>query len=63
MDFTLSEQQQSIRDMVAEFATHEWLPHAAKWDETHHFPILELRKAAEEQRKITILRLKKWLHS
>ena len=38
MDFDLSEDQRSIRDMVRSFARNEIAPHAASWDEAQHFP-------------------------
>lgn len=46
MDFRLNDDQIAIRNMVREFAEHEIAPHAAEWDETHHFPTDTLRKAA-----------------
>ena len=38
MDFSLSPEQQQIRDMVAEFADEEIRPRAAEIDETDEFP-------------------------
>lgn len=38
MDFELSEDQQSIRDMVRDFARSEVVPNAVGWDETQTFP-------------------------
>ncbi len=38
MDFTLSEEQRQIRDMVAEFVDEEVVPRAAEIDETDEFP-------------------------
>src|SRR5688572_19224469 len=46
MDFTLSEEQNSIREMVRQFADHEIAPYANEWDEKHHFPVDTLNKAA-----------------
>lgn len=46
MDFTLTNEQLSIRDMVRDFAEHEMTPFAAEWDEKHVFPVETLRKAA-----------------
>lgn len=47
MDFSLTEERVSIRDMVHDFAEKEMAPFAAEWDEQHIFPIEVLRKAAE----------------
>ncbi len=38
MDFELASDQESIRDMVRDFARNEISPHAAAWDEEQHFP-------------------------
>ena len=38
MDFELTEDQLSIRDMVRDFARNEIAPHAVKWDREQHFP-------------------------
>lgn len=46
MDFTLSEEQHTIRDMARDFAEAEMAPHAARWDDEHIFPVDTLRKAA-----------------
>lgn len=46
MDFTLSEEQHTIRDMARDFADAEMAPHAARWDDEHIFPVDTLRKAA-----------------
>lgn len=46
MDFKLTEDQIAIRDTVRQFAENEIAPHAAEWDEKHHFPADVLRKAA-----------------
>lgn len=47
MDFALNEDQRAFQDMAAAFAREEMEPHARGWDETSHFPIETLRKAAE----------------
>tara|TARA_B100001939_G_scaffold323313_2_gene314442 strand:+ start:4191 stop:5327 length:1137 start_codon:yes stop_codon:yes gene_type:complete len=47
MDFSLTEEQRAIQDMARDFAEREFAPHAAKWDETHHFPEDKLKQAAE----------------
>lgn len=46
MDFFETEEQQSIRQMVAQFARDEMMPFAAEWDEQEIFPVEILRKAA-----------------
>jgi cyclohexanecarboxyl-CoA dehydrogenase len=38
VDFTLSQDQQAIRDMVRDFARREIAPKALEWDEAQHFP-------------------------
>jgi alkylation response protein AidB-like acyl-CoA dehydrogenase len=38
VDFQLSDDQRSIRDMVREFSRNEITPHATEWDEQQHFP-------------------------
>lgn len=38
MFFTLTEEQQEIRDLVRKFAQNEIAPHAEEWDEQSHFP-------------------------
>jgi len=38
VDFELTEDQLSIRDMVRDFARNEIAPHAVKWDREQHFP-------------------------
>lgn len=47
MDFSLTEERISIREMVRNFAEQEIAPYAAEWDEKHIFPVDTLRKAAE----------------
>lgn len=46
MDFRLSEEQLSIREMVRNFAEKEIAPFAGEWDEKHFFPVDTFRKAA-----------------
>lgn len=46
MDFSLSEEQNAIRDMAEAFAGAEIAPHALAWDETKHFPVDVIRNAA-----------------
>jgi len=38
VDFELTEDQRSIRDMVRDMAQNEIAPNAAQWDEDQHFP-------------------------
>ena len=47
MDFSLTEDQRAIQDMARAFAEAELAPHSARWDEERHFPVEEMRKAAE----------------
>ncbi len=47
MDFDLSEEQQTIRDLARDFALAELAPNAARWDEEEIFPVETLRKAAQ----------------
>jgi alkylation response protein AidB-like acyl-CoA dehydrogenase len=44
--FTLSSDQQAIRDMAKSFADERFASHAIEWDEKKHFPVEELREAA-----------------
>ena len=41
--FTLSEEQESFRQVVRDFANSEIAPHAAQWDRDHHFPVDTVR--------------------
>ncbi|MCC6270290.1 MAG: acyl-CoA dehydrogenase family protein, partial [Microbacteriaceae bacterium] len=45
--YPISDDQQALIDMVRHFATNSLAPHAAEWDETHHFPLDVLREAGE----------------
>ena len=38
MQFDLTEDQRAIQDMARRFTAERITPHAAHWDETHHFP-------------------------
>ena len=46
MDFELSDDQATIRDMATSFAAEAIAPHAVDWDQTKHFPVETLRAAA-----------------
>ena len=46
MDFTLTDDQRAIQDAARAFAEAELAPNSAIWDETRHFPVDVLRKAA-----------------
>lgn len=46
MDFSLSQEQIAIREMVRNFADKEIAPFASEWDEKHYFPVEALKKAA-----------------
>jgi alkylation response protein AidB-like acyl-CoA dehydrogenase len=39
MDFSLTPEQQQIKQMVRDFAATEILPHVMEWDEAQHFPL------------------------
>jgi alkylation response protein AidB-like acyl-CoA dehydrogenase len=45
--FSLSEEQIAVRDMARSFAADVFAPHAVAWDEARHFPVAEMRQAAE----------------
>jgi hypothetical protein len=45
--FDLTEEQRDLRKIAREFAEEHLAPHAIEWDQTKHFPIDVLRKAAE----------------
>ncbi len=45
--YPISDDQQALIDMVSHFASNALAPHAAEWDETHHFPVDVLREAGE----------------
>jgi alkylation response protein AidB-like acyl-CoA dehydrogenase len=43
MDFDLSPEHEAFRSVVRDFAEREIAPHAAAWDEAHHFPLHVVR--------------------
>jgi butyryl-CoA dehydrogenase len=45
--FALNEDQVAVRDMARAFADEVFAPSALAWDEAKHFPVAEMRKAAE----------------
>ena len=45
--FALNEDQLAIRDMARAFAAEKLAPHAVEWDAKKHFPVAEMREAAE----------------
>jgi alkylation response protein AidB-like acyl-CoA dehydrogenase len=45
--FALGEDQIAVRDMARAFAAEVFAPHAVAWDEAKHFPVAEMRRAAE----------------
>ncbi len=47
MDFALSDEQLAIQEMARRFAADELAPHAAEWDEKHHFPVDVIKRSAE----------------
>ncbi len=47
MNFDLTDDQQAYRDAARQFATGEFAPHAARWDEEQHFPKDVIRRAGE----------------
>jgi alkylation response protein AidB-like acyl-CoA dehydrogenase len=47
MDFELSPEHEAFRRVVREFAEAEIAPHAAEWDETHHFPLDVVRSMGD----------------
>ena len=46
MNFDLGEDQVAFQDAARTFTEAELLPHSARWDEEHVFPVAALRKAA-----------------
>ena len=44
--FSLDADQIAVRDMARAFADEHFAPNALAWDETRHFPVAEMRKAA-----------------
>ncbi len=47
MDFHLTEEQRAFQEVARQFARDEMMPRAREWDETSHFPVDTLRKAAQ----------------
>ncbi|WP_229611507.1 acyl-CoA dehydrogenase family protein [Vibrio parahaemolyticus] len=47
MDFELNEDQLAFAEVATQFADQMLAPHAAEWDENHHFPKDVLRQAGE----------------
>ena len=47
MQFDLTEDQRAIQEMAQRFTADAIAPHAAKWDEDHHFPRDVIKAAAE----------------
>ncbi|MFE0384993.1 acyl-CoA dehydrogenase family protein [Streptomyces bungoensis] len=45
--FTLTDELQDIARTARDFAEEHLAPNAVEWDETHHFPVDTLRKAAQ----------------
>ena len=45
--YAISDDQQALVDMVRQFAAESLAPHAAEWDEQHHFPLDVLAQAGE----------------
>ena len=43
----INDDQRVLRETVAEFAAEHLAPHAVEWDQTKHFPVDVLRKAAQ----------------
>ena len=43
----MNEDQVAVRDMARAFADEVFAPNALAWDEAKHFPVAEMRKAAE----------------
>jgi hypothetical protein len=46
MHFTLTDEQAAIQETALAFAKERIAPHAAEWDETHHFPVDVIRDTA-----------------
>ncbi|MBM3295441.1 MAG: acyl-CoA dehydrogenase [Candidatus Aminicenantes bacterium] len=47
IDYTLSDEQQALREMAREFALKEMRPNAARYDQGHDFPAPVMEKAFE----------------
>src|ERR1700679_3914138 len=44
--FSLDADQIAVRDLARAFADEVFAPNAVAWDESKHFPVTEMRKAA-----------------
>ena len=47
MTFQLSQEHETLRAVVREFAESEIAPHAAEWDKKHHFPVDVVHKMGD----------------
>jgi alkylation response protein AidB-like acyl-CoA dehydrogenase len=47
IQFDLSDDQHAIQDMARKFTADAITPHAAKWDEDHHYPLDTIKASAE----------------
>lgn len=47
MDFALTEEQLAFQHTARDFALHEFAPHAAQWDQEQHFPVEQIKLAAD----------------
>ena len=47
MDFSLTDEQQQIKEMVRDFANTEIKPHVMEWDEAQHFPLETVKRLGE----------------
>src|SRR5512140_1846916 len=47
MDFTLTEEQQQVRELCRDFAEKELRPHAKRWDAEHSFPREAVKQLGE----------------
>jgi hypothetical protein len=47
MEFELNEDQRAVEAAARRFATEKLAPNAARWDEDEHFPVAEMREAAQ----------------
>ncbi len=47
MDFSLTDEQDQIKQMVRDFAEAEIKPNVMEWDEAQHFPVDVMRKLGE----------------
>ena len=47
IQFDLTDDQRAIQDMARKFTSDAITPHAAEWDEKHHFPHATIKSAAD----------------